>query len=160
MNRPRRGACGGLTKRLERSQPPARASAASELRLASRFGLLSDILYEVNSSMPIEQRLTDSLAECDRLQEENRQLRERLGPPQTGTTIQPVLTRSGNIASATINSKSSQEEKVKLFRDLFRGRDDVYAVRWEGRNGKTGYSPAYRRIWGIHAQKNRDEPKE
>jgi hypothetical protein len=25
---------------------------------------------------------------------------------------------------------------------LFKGREDVYAVRWEGRNGKAGYSPA------------------
>jgi superfamily II DNA or RNA helicase len=50
---------------------------------------------------------------------------------------------------------------VKLFRSLFRGRDDVYAVRWEGRNnGKAGYSPAHRRVWGIHNQKNPDPPKE
>ena len=104
--------------------------------------------------MPIEQKLADALAECERLQEENRQLRERLGFPQTDTTIQPVSTQSGNIASAKINSKSSPEEKVKLFRSLFCGREDIYAVRWEGRNGRTGYSPAYRRIWGIHAQKN------
>lgn len=25
---------------------------------------------------------------------------------------------------------------------LFRGRDDVYAGRWEEKNGRTGYSPA------------------
>src|SRR3989442_6207214 len=31
--------------------------------------------------------------------------------------------------------------------DLFRGRDDVYAARWEGRNGRTGYSPAGIREW-------------
>ena len=98
MNLNRRGACGGLAKRIERSLPPARASAASELRLGSRSGLLSDVLYEVNSSMPVEQRLADALAEYDRLQEENRQLRERLGLPQTDTTIQPVLTRSGHSA--------------------------------------------------------------
>jgi hypothetical protein len=36
---------------------------------------------------------------------------------------------------------------VSLFRNLFRGRDDVYAVRWEGRNGRTGYSPAGIREW-------------
>jgi hypothetical protein len=36
---------------------------------------------------------------------------------------------------------------VSLFKDLFRGRDDVYAVRWEGRNGKAGYSPAGDKEW-------------
>jgi hypothetical protein len=34
-----------------------------------------------------------------------------------------------------------------LFKNLFRGRDDVYAVRWEGRNGQTGYSPAGDKEW-------------
>lgn len=36
---------------------------------------------------------------------------------------------------------------MSLFKDLFRGREDVYAVRWEGKNGKTGYSPAGDREW-------------
>jgi len=29
-------------------------------------------------------------------------------------------------------------------RALFRGRDDVFAVRWEARDGRTGYAPANR----------------
>ncbi len=50
---------------------------------------------------------------------------------------------------------------MKLFRSLFHGRDDVYAVRWEGRNnGKAGYSPAHRKVWGIYSQENRKQPKE
>jgi superfamily II DNA or RNA helicase len=36
---------------------------------------------------------------------------------------------------------------VSFFRNLFRGRDDVYAIRWEGKGGKTGYSPAGIRNW-------------
>ena len=36
----------------------------------------------------------------------------------------------------------SADEKIKLFRSLFREREDMYAVRWEGKNGKSGYSPA------------------
>lgn len=31
---------------------------------------------------------------------------------------------------------------IKLFRSLFKGRDDVFATRWE-KNGKSGYMPAY-----------------
>jgi superfamily II DNA or RNA helicase len=129
------------------------------MRLASRRNSHFAIMLVVNASTPIEQKLAEALAECDRLQEENRQLREHFGLSHGKKSVQPVSPSSANSTSA-INSKSSPEEKVKQFRDLFRGRDDVYAVRWEGRNGKTGYSPAYRRIWGIHAQKNSKEPKE
>lgn len=39
------------------------------------------------------------------------------------------------------------DEKVLLFRRLFRGRTDVYPVRWESRAGKTGYSPACANEW-------------
>ena len=34
-------------------------------------------------------------------------------------------------------------EKVALFRRLFRGRSDVYPIRWEGKtSGRAGYAPA------------------
>ena len=40
-------------------------------------------------------------------------------------------------------SKLSTDEKVALFRRLFRGRTDVYPVRWESKTtGKSGYAPA------------------
>jgi len=39
------------------------------------------------------------------------------------------------------------DEKVALFRRLFRGRTDVYPVRWESKTGKTGYSPACANEW-------------
>jgi len=39
-------------------------------------------------------------------------------------------------------------EKVALVRRLFRGREDVYALRWESRNtGKSGYQPACQNEW-------------
>ncbi|HEX4914478.1 MAG TPA: hypothetical protein VFV51_10990, partial [Vicinamibacterales bacterium] len=42
----------------------------------------------------------------------------------------------------------STQEKVALFRTLFRGRTDVYPVRWEGKtSGKTGYAPACANEW-------------
>ena len=47
-------------------------------------------------------------------------------------------------ASATLLSTN---EKVSLFRRLFRGRADVYPVRWESKAGKTGYSPACANEW-------------
>ena len=45
-------------------------------------------------------------------------------------------------------SKLSTAEKVALFRRLFRGRTDVYPIRWEGKtSGKTGYAPACANEW-------------
>ena len=112
-------------------------------------------------SFSVEQRLADALAECERLRVENQQLRERCGLPQVETAAQSTAnTVEFDSTSATVTSKSSSDEKVKLFRSLFRGREDVYAVRWEGRNGKTGYSPAHRKIWSNSFQKRPDEPKE
>ena len=109
--------------------------------------------------MSVEQKLADALAECERLREENRTLRNRLELPETEVSV-PTVAPVAPPAISTINSKSSPEEKVKLFRSLFRGREDVYAVRWEGRNGKTGYSPAYRKVWSSPFQRKPDEPKE
>ncbi len=45
-------------------------------------------------------------------------------------------------------SNFSPQEKVALFRRLFRGRTDVYPIRWESKTtGKTGYAPACANEW-------------
>ena len=90
-------------------------------------------------------------AECERLRKENADLRLRLGePPEERTPIigaDSSLNQKKVQPSATVTADSRPELKLALFRNLFRGRDDVYAVRWEGRNGRTGYSPAGIREW-------------
>jgi superfamily II DNA or RNA helicase len=46
------------------------------------------------------------------------------------------------------SSRLSTDEKVALFRRLFRGRTDVYPVRWESKtSGKSGYAPACANEW-------------
>ena len=45
-------------------------------------------------------------------------------------------------------SKLSTGDKVALFRHLFRGRTDIYPIRWESKTtGKSGYSPACANEW-------------
>jgi superfamily II DNA or RNA helicase len=45
-------------------------------------------------------------------------------------------------------SQLSTAEKVALFRRLFRGRTDVYPIRWESKtSGKSGYAPACANEW-------------
>ena len=42
----------------------------------------------------------------------------------------------------------SLEEKVSVFRNLFKGREDVFARRWYSRtSGKSGYQPVCRNEW-------------
>jgi len=38
-------------------------------------------------------------------------------------------------------------EKIRLFRSLFRGREDVYAKRWQNREGRFGYAPVCLNEW-------------
>ena len=46
------------------------------------------------------------------------------------------------------SSRLTTAGKIALFRKLFRGRSDVYPVRWEGRaSGKSGYAPACANEW-------------
>ena len=45
-------------------------------------------------------------------------------------------------------SRFSTVEKLALFRRLFRGRTDVYPIRWESKtSGKSGYAPACANEW-------------
>jgi len=83
--------------------------------------------------------MSDALNEIKRLKEENERLKKLLG---IHTSVSGVITASNIPSPASVTTKSSTQDKIRLFRSLFRGRDDVYAVRWEGKNGKSGYSPA------------------
>lgn len=86
-----------------------------------------------------QRRLSEALAEVERLKEENERLKKLLGI----RTSFPGIIPGSNILSPTfVTTKSSTQDKIRLFRSLFHGRDDVYAVRWEDKNGKSGYSPA------------------
>jgi hypothetical protein len=50
--------------------------------------------------------------------------------------------------STPIDRQSPAQAKIRLFRSLFRGREDVYARRFENRRtGKHGYAPACANEW-------------
>ncbi len=53
-----------------------------------------------------------------------------------------------NTDKGTVTKFSSPQEKIKLFRSLFKGRKDVYALRWQNaKTGKSGYSPVCSNKW-------------
>ncbi|MGA8132935.1 MAG: DEAD/DEAH box helicase family protein [Pseudomonas gingeri] len=58
--------------------------------------------------------------------------------------VEPVKIPAAQIeASRLLNT----DAKVDLFRNLFRGRADVYPLRWESKAGKSGYAPACANEW-------------
>lgn len=63
--------------------------------------------------------------------------------------LQSLLSSKG--ASSTLpvmKQHLSLEEKVDVFRNLFKGREDVFARRWYSRtSGKSGYQPVCRNEW-------------
>lgn len=80
-----------------------------------------------------------SIAEIDSrlvaLEKEKKQLlalREQLQQP------------SPNTSDSTLYSP---EQKIAIFRGLFRGRNDIFANRWQNKQGRSGYSVACNNEW-------------
>ena len=69
---------------------------------------------------------------------------------------QPALTTPvPEPAPAPPGPSLSTAEKLALFRRLFRGRTDVYPVRWESKtSGKSGYAPACANEWRAGDRKS------
>src|SRR5579859_2770184 len=122
-------------------------------------------LIEMNSRMPdqdnLQERLKTAQDECQRLREENAQLRAMLGINQSSPhDAVPQAASVPKLSSTTRSGVSTPEEKISLFRDLFRGREDVFAIRWEGKSGKSGYSPASIMDWrAIHVARPEERKK-
>lgn len=91
----------------------------------------------------------DLIAECQQFCKEVARLYQLLR--ENGIDPFPPLSTPTNSASPTEQTtKLSTEQKIELFRSLFRGREDVYAVHWECPNGRHGYSPASKRDWSAY----------
>jgi superfamily II DNA or RNA helicase len=101
--------------------------------------------------------------ENQRLREENARLRRLLAvhgisfPQLVPDDTYPAQ----NIEPAAVESKEERARKrIALFRSLFRGRDDVYARRWENAGGQSGYTPAALKDWkAINASRPEDRKK-
>ncbi|MFS0646835.1 TOTE conflict system archaeo-eukaryotic primase domain-containing protein [Siminovitchia sp. 179-K 8D1 HS] len=83
--------------------------------------------------------MRDLLKEYNQLRRENQYLKQ-------------VLTKMMHIQGMVnteriITNQSAEDEKIRLFKDLFKGRMDVYAIRWESADGRSGYTPACANEW-------------
>lgn len=101
----------------------------------------------------VDEDLERSQAEVDRLRRENQRLRQLLGlgpddPFPGGRLPRPSATALPlDRSTQAVDARSSEAVRVALFRSLFRGRDDVYAVRWTNQHGESGYVPAVAGGW-------------
>jgi len=90
----------------------------------------------------LRKKYQNALAEIDKLRQENARLKQTATPPISTSVIKPkVKVHQPPPAPSQIHSQSPVEEKISLFRRLFRGREDVYPKRWESKNNNSGYSP-------------------
>jgi superfamily II DNA or RNA helicase len=85
-------------------------------------------------------------AEITHLREENLALKALLAAH--GISLPAKKVRDTSLQRTSRSGILSPDEKVSLFRRLFRGRDDVFPVRWESQqSGKAGYSPSCANEW-------------
>ena len=91
-----------------------------------------------------EKLYRELLIRYNELECENRRLRQQLGLSENSNEI---IAHSA-IEVATVNKFSSSKEKIELFRFLFKGREDVFARRWQSTtSGKSGYQPVCENEW-------------
>jgi len=86
--------------------------------------------------------------ELHRLRNENQRLRRLL--TEHGIAIPREADDVIQSTPARTVPPLAPDEKIQLFRGLFRGREDVYATRWESPDGRTGYSPKSERDWKAY----------
>ncbi|MBR2310132.1 MAG: DEAD/DEAH box helicase family protein [Oscillospiraceae bacterium] len=102
--------------------------------------------------MDWEQRCKELQQRIEELEKENRELRRKLGYPER---VQSVVTEAFKTevmqepaVGANVHMRSTPEEKIRLFRSLFRGRKDMFARRWYSvQKGKGGYAPVCANEW-------------
>jgi hypothetical protein len=91
------------------------------------------------------------LAENQALKEGNFSLKARLGLVEPlGSRSSPEGVQQGGSEpepSFHLNAEAGPSEKIRLFMSLFKGRDDLYAKRWESREGRSGYAPVCLNEW-------------
>lgn len=95
-----------------------------------------------------------------RLREENARLRRLLAvhsiPIPQLAPENPALTKPVEMASP-VDREECVRQRITLFRTLFRGREDVYARRWQNDDGRHGYVPAAVKDWKAI---NKSRPEE
>lgn len=99
------------------------------------------------------------LRQYDLLKKENAVLKEELAALKSNAMEKKSVSESEkptvdlsaadpSVSQFAVNKRSPSVDKIKLFRSLFSGREDVFAKRWYGvSTGKSGYQPVCGNEW-------------
>jgi len=94
-----------------------------------------------------DQQLADKQKECEQLHAENARLIALLEKHGISYSVELPIP-APPATSARSNPNLGTKEKIVLFRRLFRGRTDVYPIRWVSKDGtRSGYAPACGNEW-------------
>jgi len=90
--------------------------------------------------------LEKQLKKLDSKREEiQEKLKNLLHQRKAFTVVENAFSQS---PERTLSESSSVSQKIALIRSFFRGREDLYAQRWESaKTGKTGYQPVCKNDW-------------
>ncbi len=102
--------------------------------------------------MDWEQRCKELQQRVEELERENQELRRQLGCSEPAWSVesekQKIEVVAEHLVGAGVHMRSTPEEKIRLFRSLFRGREDVFARRWYSvQKEKGGYAPVCANEW-------------
>ncbi|AVK83425.1 restriction endonuclease subunit R [Lysinibacillus sp. B2A1] len=92
----------------------------------------------------LEEQLQLALQEWERLRLENKKLKELL---KYNNINLDTISQFQETKKVAITREQKIQERINIYRNLFKGRPDIYAVRWEAKNGKSGYMPACENEW-------------
>ncbi len=91
-------------------------------------------------------KIYSSCQKCSELRQENARLKVLLAEHNIPWEEKKPVPKPVPSVEKT-PQEYSPDEKIALFRQLFRGRTDIYPVRWESNKGGAGYSPACKNEW-------------
>jgi len=103
----------------------------------------------VEDILDIEQKISEIETALSNLDDRHRQLQNELVNLRQQLLQKNLAAQlPQHLQETSFNNQSPQEEKIRLFRSLFKGREDVFPRRFENsRTGKSGYAPVCRNEW-------------
>ena len=95
-----------------------------------------------------QQRIEKIEAELSDLDHHRGQLLDELSRLREELLKKFLRTLKLQLQETSLNNQSPQEDKIRLFRSLFKGRESVFPRRFENsKTGKSGYAPVCRNEW-------------
>lgn len=113
----------------------------SFLSLFSKEELIELLLTESQSNEELKKSLKKRKEVFEYLKKANHDIR-KINTLEDASSIFPTT------KNEKITRTSSPTEKIKLFMNLFKGRQDIFALRWENeKTNQSGYSPVCKNKW-------------